>query len=133
MEADIKELLWFQLNGSFNLLTELARDTTDTEWTSRAFPHANLVGFTVWHGARTIDWTVNCVLRGGDEVAYAEEWSDISSEAAMFGAGTPRESADGVAMRIPGSGCSSTSPRCASRSWRGCPGYRRRTSRAPST
>lgn len=101
MDADIKELLWFQLNGSFNLLSELARETTDAEWKSRAFPHANLVGFTVWHGARTIDWTVNCVLRGGYEVADAAEWSDVRPEEAVFGAGASRESADGVAMRIP--------------------------------
>jgi hypothetical protein len=53
--VDAKGLLQFQINGSFGLLTELADGASDAEWMARPFAAANLVGFTVWHCARTID------------------------------------------------------------------------------
>lgn len=98
---DAKGLLQFQLNGSFKLLTEVAQGATDDEWRSRAFPGANLVGFTVWHGARTMDWAVNCVMRGAPELADRSEWQDVKVEGAAFGAGASREAADAVAGTVP--------------------------------
>jgi hypothetical protein len=98
---DAKGLLQFQLNGSFALLTELADGATDEEWKARSFPAANLVGFTVWHGARTIDWAVNCVMRGAPELADQAEWQDVGVAKAWFGAGAAREAADAVAHDLP--------------------------------
>lgn len=98
---DAKGLLQFQMNGSFGLLTELAEGASDSEWKSRSFPTANLVGFTVWHGARTIDWAVNLVMRGTAEMADQAEWQDLRVAAAMFGAGASREAADAVAQAVP--------------------------------
>jgi hypothetical protein len=98
---DAKGLLQFQLNGSFNLLTEIAQDATDQEWKSRSFAAANPVGFTVWHGARTIDWAVNCVMRNQPELADHAQWNDIKVNDAVFGAGVSRETADAVAATVP--------------------------------
>src|SRR6185295_15212569 len=61
-EMDIKPLV--QFNGSYRLIADLANRTSDEEWRSRAHPNANLIGFTVWHCARIIDWAVNPVMRG---------------------------------------------------------------------
>jgi hypothetical protein len=99
--VDAKGLLQFQLNGSFGLLIEVAESASDAEWTARSFPSANMVGFTVWHCARIIDWSVNCVMRGNPELADRPEWHDLKVVDAMFGAGTSREVADGVARDVP--------------------------------
>jgi hypothetical protein len=93
-----KNLLKFQLAGSLSLITTAVDAATDDEWTSRAFPSANLIGFTPWHAARTIDWAINHVLREQEELADAPEWSDLKVEDGWFGAGVTREVAD----RVPG-------------------------------
>lgn len=98
---DAKGLLQFQMNGSFGLLTELADGVSDAEWRARSFATANLVGFTVWHCARTIDWAVNCVMRGAPELADQAQWQDLRVAQAMFGAGASREAADAVARDVP--------------------------------
>jgi len=98
---DAKGLLQFQVNGSFGLLTELADNASDEEWRARSFPAANLVGFTVWHGARTIDWAVNCVMRGAPELADEAEWRDVAVAKAWFGAGASPEAAEAVAHDVP--------------------------------
>jgi hypothetical protein len=99
--VDVKTLLQFQLNGSFNLVTEVLQDVTDEEWMARPFPGANLVGFIAWHCARTIDWAVNCALRGSPELADLPEWRDVRVTEAVFGAGAPRAAADSVARLVP--------------------------------
>src|ERR1700693_4018105 len=99
--VDAKGLLQFQVIGSFGLLKEVAEGASDAEWRARSFPEANLVGFTVWHGARTIDWAVNCVMRGAPELADEAEWRDLRVANAMFGAGASREAADAVARDVP--------------------------------
>ena len=90
-----------QLRGSVRLLREVAETASDAEWTSRPFPGANLIGFTVWHGARTIDWGVNFVLRRTPELVESDEWSDVMVGDGLFGAGAARETADRVAHAVP--------------------------------
>ena len=97
---DAKGLLQFQVNGSFKMLSEVAQDASDAEWTARPFPTANMIGFTIWHGARTIDWAVNCVMRGAPELSDQAEWQDLRVAGAMFGAGASREAADAVARSV---------------------------------
>ena len=97
----IKPLLRFQLSGSINGLKEFASKATDDQWTSRAFDGANLIGFTVWHAARSIDWAVNCVLRDQPELVDGPEWKDVRRHDAFFGAGATREAADDVARTVP--------------------------------
>lgn len=98
---DAKGLLQFQVNGSFGLLTEVVEGASDAEWSARPFSEANLVGFTVWHCARTIDWAVNCVMRSGPELVDQAEWQDVRVAEALFGAGASREIADAVARDVP--------------------------------
>jgi len=97
---DIKPLVQFQLNGSYRLIADLANRTSDEEWRSRAHPNANLIGFTVWHCARIIDWAVNPVMRGEPELADQPDWSDVAVEGALFGAGVTREVADSVPFLV---------------------------------
>jgi hypothetical protein len=97
---DAKVLLQFQVNGSFKVLAEVLEGMTDEEWNARPFAGANLVGFTLWHCARTIDWAVNCVLRNSLELADHAEWRDLSVKKAGFGAGAPRDAADSVAEKV---------------------------------
>ncbi|TMF05745.1 MAG: hypothetical protein E6I42_03550 [Chloroflexi bacterium] len=97
----IKPLLRFQLNGSFNGLKGFASQATDDEWTARPFDGANLIGFTVWHAARSLDWVVNCVLRDLPELVEGAEWKDVRHPEAFFGAGATREAADNVARTVP--------------------------------
>ena len=98
---DAKPILQFQLNGSFNLLAELLEGMTDEEWKGRLFPGANLIGFTLWHCARTMDWALNCVIRSSPELADQAEWRDLNVTGAAFGAGASREAADSVAEDVP--------------------------------
>ncbi len=98
---DAKGLLQFQLNGSFGLLAEVAAGTSDADWRAKASPTSNPVGFTVWHGVRTIDWAVNWVMRAAPELADQAEWQDVRATAALFGAGATREAADAVAQDVP--------------------------------
>ena len=98
---DAKGLLQFQMNGSFKLLSEIAEGASDAEWRARPFPGANMIGFTVWHCARIIDWAVNCVMRGAPELADQAEWQDVRVAKALFGAGASRDAADAVALVVP--------------------------------
>jgi hypothetical protein len=52
----------------------LADDLTTAEWTSRALPETNLLGFTFWHIARTQDQVVHTFIRGVPSVVTAEPW-----------------------------------------------------------
>ncbi len=97
---DAKALLEFQLGGSFRLLAEVIGEMTDAEWTSRPYPRANLLGFTAWHGARTIDWAVNRVARGTSELADREGWLDLRPAGSLFGAGVPADRADAIAHEV---------------------------------
>jgi hypothetical protein len=97
---DVKTVVQFQLNGSFELLAELLGDMDDDEWQARPFKGANLIGFTVWHCARTVDWALNCALRGSPELADLDEWRDVKVEEAAFGAGASRAASDRVARDV---------------------------------
>jgi hypothetical protein len=82
------------------VLNEIVDSATDEEWKTRAYDGANLVGFTAWHAARTMDWAINCVLRGQTELADHHEWADLKVPGALFGAGATRDVADKVAVAV---------------------------------
>ena len=92
-----RDLLEFQLNGSFNLLAERLEKTTDEEWVRRAIPGTSLVGFIIWHGVRTIDWAVHTAVRGVPEVAAAPRWADRIGQEYAYGSGITLEEADAAA------------------------------------
>lgn len=54
----------------------------------------------MWHGARTLDWGVNCALRDRDEVVESGEWIDVNFPEAFFGAGATHEAADRIAHSV---------------------------------
>jgi hypothetical protein len=78
-------LLRAQLDGSFELINELAGETSDAEWTAQVLPDMNPPGFTLWHCARCIDWAVNCEIRGAQEVADQTRWKGRLAQDAWFG------------------------------------------------
>ena len=93
-------LLEFQLTGSFNLLDSLITEISDQEWIRKLNRRANMVGFTVWHCLRTIDWTINRVAARRNELVVRTEWRDVRPDGAFFGAGATMESADRVARTV---------------------------------
>lgn len=68
MEAS--DLLSIQLNRIGEILDRLAAEVDVETSRKRAFPGANLIGSTLWHLARTVDWAVNTMVRGTPEVAF---------------------------------------------------------------
>ena len=69
-------------------------------WTKAVMPGTNPVGFTLWHCARTIDWTVQCAIRGVDEVAARPEWRSRWPAEAWFGAGVTPELARDLPRQV---------------------------------
>jgi len=92
------DILAVQLSGSFNLIaSQLASKEASRHWDQSAFERANPPGFTLWHCARTIDWGVQCAIRGTDEVARRAEWATRMPGRFRFGAGVPAQAALEVA------------------------------------
>jgi hypothetical protein len=98
MEA--RQVLRFQLEGSFNLLRERIQAVSDQEWDARAIPGASKIGFILWHCVRTIDWAVNRGLQGRPEVAEEAGWRErLHTAEGLFGAGIPDATADSLPGR----------------------------------
>lgn len=57
-------LLIRQLRGSNALIHKLAHDLSPEEWAGlRVRPNTNYPGLTIWHLARSMDWTVRTAIR----------------------------------------------------------------------
>ncbi len=93
-------LLRAQLEGSFGLIVESVDDTSVHEWTAQASVGQNPAGFTLWHCARSIDWAVNCAIRGVPEVADGAKWQGRLSSNAWFGYEVSLETAGEVAATV---------------------------------
>ena len=99
---DGTEILTLQLTGSFNLIGERATsEETARHWGDLAFEGANPPGFVLWHAARTIDWGVQCAIRGVEEVGRGLGWAERFPAEFLFGAGIAPESARRVAATVP--------------------------------
>lgn len=88
-----------QMAGSFNLIAGRLEPASSV-WRDRAFEGANPPGFTLWHCARTIDWAVQCAIRGIDEVARSDRWRSLMLTRFHFGAGISAETAREIAAAI---------------------------------
>src|SRR2546421_7530183 len=96
-----RDILRFQLAGSFAQVAERIEATTDAEWDGRALPGGSKVGFVLWHCVRTADWAVNCALAGRPEVADEPAWRDrLGVAEGLFGAGIPGAVADALPGRV---------------------------------
>ena len=89
MEAS--DLLVLQLTGIGQILNNLAADVDVETSRKRAFPGANLIGFTLWHLARVVDWATNSMIRGTPEVAFGFDFK---------GAADPRVSQTGYGIQL---------------------------------
>jgi hypothetical protein len=94
------DILRFQLNGSLNLVGERLQAVSDGEWDQRALPNTNKLGFTLWHCARIVDWTIHSAMQGSAEVADREPWSSLFPAEAYYGAGISATTADSVTARV---------------------------------
>lgn len=95
-----KDVLTFLIGGSGTLIKSATEDFSETEWIQRVLPITNPPGFTVWHMARTIDWAVQCGVRGVPEVAAGDEFRALGAELGI-GTGIPPEEAMAIARRMP--------------------------------
>jgi len=95
-----KDVLEMQLSGSFSGLRERLDSVSDEEWITRGIPGTSLLGFTMWHAARTIDWAVHCAIQGVPEVADRPEWGLLGAAEFAYGAGITDEEADRVARSV---------------------------------
>jgi hypothetical protein len=93
-------LLRAQLDRSFEVIAEVANETSDGEWTAQASSALNPAGFTLWHCARAIDWAVNCAIRGVPEVAKQPKWQGRLESDAWFGYDVSLEKACEVAATV---------------------------------
>jgi hypothetical protein len=91
------DVLEMQLSSSFYLLDQRLADVSGNEWTRRVIPGTSLPGFVLWHAARTIDWAIQCGIRGVAEIASASVWEPIGAGRWAYGAGISDVEADEVA------------------------------------
>jgi len=84
-----------------NILHELAGDLTPQELATRALPNTNLIGFDLWHIARTQDWAAQTMARGVPEVIEDPRWRTLGSPTLSgIGIGMTEPEADALAGSI---------------------------------
>src|SRR5215510_379580 len=92
------DLIQQQQNGINAMIHEAMADLNDAEWTARAFPDSDLLGFTLWHIPRTQDWVVQTLIQGIAEVISDNRWQGCGGlTTAGIGAGFTRLEADEIA------------------------------------
>ena len=88
------------VSASFDRIAEFTARADGPAWSEPVLPGTNPPGFTLWHLARTADWTVQCCIRGVDEVASRPEWRDRWPAEAWFGAGVSPELARALPQQV---------------------------------
>jgi DinB superfamily len=68
------DLLERQFASVNSILHDVADDLTPEELTTRVLPTTNLIGFDLWHVARTQDWAVQTMARGVAELVDEPRW-----------------------------------------------------------
>jgi DinB superfamily len=82
-------------------LQEIAGDLTPDELVTRALPSTNLIGFDLWHIARTQDWAAQTMARGVSEVIEDARWQSLGSPSRTgIGVGMTEAEADTLARSI---------------------------------
>jgi hypothetical protein len=71
------ELLEPQFNSVNQILHGIADDLTPKGLVTRALPNTNLIGFDLWHVARTQDWALQTLVRGAVAcLAWNRRWAE---------------------------------------------------------
>jgi hypothetical protein len=95
------ELLVRQFATVNAIFHDVANDMTDDEWTTRALPETNVLGFDLWHVARTQDWALQTMIRGVPEIITEGRWaSNGTLTTPGIGVGMTREQADQLAHGV---------------------------------
>lgn len=95
------EILRFQLNSSFEQVLRRISEVRDGEWDARALAGTSKLGFSLWHCARILDWTINCAIRGAPELADSPRWAGpLAVEDGLYGSGISDEVADSIPGRV---------------------------------
>lgn len=95
------ELLLRQCASINTIFHTVADDLSHEEWTTRILPETNLLGFDLWHVARTQDWALHTLIRGVPEVISDPQW--VGKEALTtpgIGVGMTRQEADQLAQAV---------------------------------
>ncbi|HEY7350778.1 MAG TPA: DinB family protein [Ktedonobacterales bacterium] len=69
------ELLLRQCASVNAIFHAVADDLSLEEWTTRIVPETNLLGFDLWHVARTQDWALHTLICGVPEVISDPQWA----------------------------------------------------------
>lgn len=90
-----------QLGSVNQILHDLAQDLTPAESVTRALPRTNLIGFDLWHVARTLDWAAQTLARGVPEVIDETRWQGRGQLATHgIGVGMTEAQADALAHTL---------------------------------
>lgn len=92
------DLLALQLTGIGQILNDLAAEVDVETSRKRPFPGANLICYTLWHVARTVDWAANSMVRGTPEVAFEFDFQGAAdARISQIGFGIQLHEADAIA------------------------------------
>lgn len=95
---DASESLAAQIARVGDIVRDLSQRVDVPTSRARAFPGTNLIGFTLWHVARTVDWAINTMVRGTNEVAFDFGFEGpADARASQIGFGIALEEADAIA------------------------------------
>jgi hypothetical protein len=93
------ELLERQFSSVNQILHDLADDLSPEELATRALPNTNLIGFDLWHVARTPDWALQTLVRGVAEIISEPRWERLLL-APGIAVGLSEAQADDLAQRV---------------------------------
>jgi len=96
---DVNGLLRHRIGGGLAAVRVASREAAGA-WAFRLSSSSNTVGWTLWHGAVIVDWTVNAFIRGRGEVRATPDFvgSGIWTGTMPFGMG--RERADSIGAQV---------------------------------
>ena len=95
------ELLLRQCASINSIFHNVADDLSHEEWTTRILPETNLLGFDLWHIARTQDWALHTLVRGVPETISNPQWAGNGALTTPgIGVGKTRQEADQLAQAV---------------------------------
>lgn len=95
------DLLTRQFTSVNGILHDVAGDLTPTDLTTRILPGTNLLGFDLWHVARTQDWALQTLVRGVPELIDEPRWQGRGRLATHgIGVGLSEAQADDLARAV---------------------------------
>lgn len=95
------QLLGWRVRGALTTVATYASQAADHDlWLHRSHPGANVLGFTLWHAATIVDWTVHTLIQGRDELRSQEPWVEAGIGVPIIPFGMPIGTADEIAEGV---------------------------------